>query len=103
MTCGNLSLDYCNGYKYLGFWINPHLDISLTLQKVSLASRKSLACLIAKAKNVGGFPYDKFYCLYHSLVAPILHYSSCIWGYEERSVLERTQNSALRIFLSAGV
>ena len=101
--CGNLSLDYCSEYKYLGFWINQHLDISLTLQKVSLASRKSLACLIAKAKTVGGFPYDTFYYLYHSLVAPILDYSSCIWGYEERSILERTQNGALRFFLSAGV
>ena len=44
------SLEYCKEYKYLGLWINEHLDLNLMLERVSLASRRALACLIAKAK-----------------------------------------------------
>ena len=41
--------------KYLGLWINEHLNLNLMLERVSLASRRALACLIAKAKEIGGF------------------------------------------------
>ena len=91
------SLEYCKEYKYLGLWINEHLDLNLMLERVSLTSRRALACLIAKAEKklvVSTF--------YHTLVAPVMDYSSCIWGYCCQSNIETIQNSALRFYLSAG-
>ena len=44
------------------------------LERVSLASRRAIACLIAKAKEIGGFHYNTFYHLYHALVAPVMDY-----------------------------
>ena len=96
------SLEYCKEYKYLGVWINEDLDLNLMLERVSLASRRALACLIAKAKEIGGFHYNTFYHLYHTLVAPVMDYSSCIWGYRCQSNIEIIPNSALRFYLSAG-
>ena len=88
-------LEYCKEYKYLGLRINEHLDL------MSLTSRRALACLIAKAKEIGGYHYT-FYHLYHTLVALVMDYSSCIWGYRYQSNTETIQNSALRFYLSAG-
>ena len=101
-SCGDHLSEYCDEYKYLGFWMNEHLTLNTTLQKTSLASRRALACLIAKGKEIGGFHYDTFYYLYHALVAPVMDYSSCVWGYEQHSQLETVQNSALRYFLCVG-
>ena len=57
---------------------------------------------IGKAKEISGFHYNTFYHLYHTLVAPVMDYSSCIWGYRCQSNIETIQNSALRFYLSAG-
>ena len=42
--------------------------------------------------------------LYDTLVAPVMDYGSCIWGFEHYSTLEfeATRNNALRFFLGVG-
>ena len=76
--CSDCEIEYCSEYKYLGLWINEHLDIAMMIDKVHLAARKSLGCLIAKYKDMGSLHYDTFSHLYDTLVAPVMDYSACI-------------------------
>ena len=95
-------LEYCNEYKYLGVWFNEQLKTTTMLKHVSLAGKRALACLIAKVKALGWLYYDNFYHLYNALVAPVMNYSSCIWGYEYQPTIESIQNNALRFYLNVG-
>ena len=94
-------LDYCSEYKYLGYWINKHLDHK-TVDKVALAARRSLGSLIAKSKENGGFSVQTYSYLYSTLVTPVIDYSCCVWGYEKHSSLESIQGNAMRYFLGVG-
>ena len=100
--CGNNQIQYCDEYKYLGLWINQYLDTKEIVGKVNLAARRALGCLISKAKALGGLSYNTYTYLYDTLVAPVMDYSSCIWGSEHYNTLEVTQNNALRFFLGVG-
>ena len=100
--CGNNEVKYCDEYKYLGLWINEHLDTKEMVSKVNLAARRALGSLVGKAKALGGLSYTTYTYLYDTLVAPVMDYSSCIWGFEHYSTLEATQNNALRFFLGVG-
>ena len=100
--CGNNQIQYCNEYKYLGLWIIQYLDTKEIVGKVNLAARRALGCLISKAKALGGLSYNTYTYLYDTLVAPVMDYSSCIWGSEHYNTLEATQNNALRFFLGVG-
>ena len=95
-------LDYCSEYKYLGYWINEHLDHKTVVDKVALAARRSLGSLIAKSKENGGFSAQTYSYLYSTLVTPVIDYSCCVWGYEKHSPLESMQGNAMRYFLGVG-
>ena len=98
----NNEVKYCDDYKYLGLWINEHLDTKEMVSKVNLAARRALGSLVGKAKALGGLSYTTYTYLYDTLVAPVMDYSSYIWGFEHYSTLEATQNNALRFFLGVG-
>ena len=100
--CGNNEVKYCDEYKYLGLWINEHLDTKEMVSKVNLAARRALGSLVGKAKALGGLSYTTYTYLYDTLVAPVMDYSSCTWDFEHYSTLEATQNNALRFFLRVG-
>ena len=71
-------LDYSSEYKYLGYWINEHLDHKMLVDKVALATRRSLGSLIAKSKENGGFSVQTYSYLYSTLVTPVIDYSCCV-------------------------
>ena len=48
--CGNNEVKYCDEYKYLGLWINEHLDTKEMVRKVNLAARRALGSLVGKVK-----------------------------------------------------
>ena len=100
--CSNSKIEYCSEYKYLGLWINEHLDLDMMVGKVHLAARKTLGGLIAKCKDMGSFHYDTFSYLYDTLVAPVMDYSACIWGFKWHKCLEDIQNNAIRFYLWVG-
>ena len=39
--CSNSKIEYCSECKYLGLWINEHIDISMMVDRVYLATRKT--------------------------------------------------------------
>ena len=100
--CSNSKIEYCSEYKYLGLWINEYIDVSMMVDRVCLATRKTLGALIAKYKDMGSFYYDTYSHLYNTLVAPVMDYSSCIWGFKHHKCLENVQNNAIRFFLWVG-
>ena len=67
----------------------------MMVDRVCLATRKTLGALIAKYKDMGSFHYDTYSHLYNTLVAPIMDYSSCIWGFKHHKCLENVQNNAI--------
>ena len=91
-------LDYCSEYKYLGYWINEHLDHKKSVEKVTLAARRSLESLIAKSKENGGFSAQTYSYLYSTLIMPIIDYSCCVWGYEKQSFRIHPKKMLCNIF-----
>ena len=71
---GDLCVDYCHEYKYLGFWINEFLDLRQSIQKVYDHANRALGVLIAKSKAAGGLPMHVFSHLFNSLVLSRIEY-----------------------------
>jgi hypothetical protein len=54
--CGEIVLEYSNRYVYLGLLLTEHLDLNSTAIMVAQSAGRALGLLIAKYKNLGGFP-----------------------------------------------
>ena len=65
--CGPHSLTYNEKYKYLGVWLNEHLDFSQSLDHVVMQAKKALGTFIGKSKMFGGFTFNVYTHLYRTL------------------------------------
>ena len=101
-SCGNASIQLTDKYKYLGLWLQEHLDMKYATSELAKSASRALSTLYAKFKNSGGMAYDVYYKLYTSLVQPILSYCSAIWGLTNYSKINTVQNKACRYFLGTG-
>ena len=54
----------------------------------------------SKLKWVGSATTFRHICT--TLIAPIMEYSSCVWGFNMYDSLETTQNNAMRFYLGVG-
>ena len=93
-SCGNTSIELTDKYKYLGLWLQEHLDIKHATSELAKSASRALSTLYAKLKNSGGMAYDEYYTLYTSLVQPILYYCSAIWGFTNQNKINTVQNKA---------
>ena len=91
-SCGNASIQLTDKYKYLGLWLQEHLDMKYATSELAKSASRALSTLYAKFKNSGGMVYDVYYKLYTSLVQPILSYCSAIWGLTNYSKINTVQN-----------
>ena len=101
-SCGNASIQLTDKYKYLGLWLQEHLDMKYATSELAKSASRALSTLYAKFKNSGGMAYDVYYKFYTSLVQPILSYCSAIWGLTNYSKINTVQNKACRYFLGTG-
>ena len=101
-TCGDVSLEVTDKYKYLRLWLTEHLDYLLMTREIANSAHRALAVLIAKSKINGGMPFRIFSKLYNSLVMPIITYGAAVWGFKEYSSINAVQNRASRFFLGLG-
>ena len=99
---GSKPLEYCHQYKYLGFWINEHLNMHESLQKVFDKANKALGIIIAKSKALGGFPFSVFTKLFNVSVVSIFSYIAHIWAFSSSPLCSKIENSALRFFFGLG-
>ena len=86
-------------YKYLGLYLDQHLDMSVTVNYVAKAAQRALGLLIAKDKCHGGMPIEIFTKLYDTLVQSVINYGAMVWGQTSYSVINNVQNRAARYFL----
>ena len=101
-SCGHLTIDQTEKYKYLGLWFQEHLDLQFATSELAKSASRALSVLHAKFKCAGGMSYEVYTKLYTSLVEPILYYCAGIWGLTEFSKIKTVQNTACRLFLGVG-
>ena len=99
---GNETVEYKDKYKYLGLWLQEHLDFKVTVSQLAASGNRALGGLISKFHGLGEIDYDAFYYLYSSLVIPVLNYGAGIWGTCHYQCLNSVQNKACRFFLGVG-
>lgn len=95
----NEQIEIVNTYKYLGIYLDEHLDFNKTGDILAGAAGRALGSIISKFKtfrNVGFKTYEK---LYYNGVVPILDYCSGVWGYGKLECSSKIQHRALRYYL----
>ena len=98
-TIGDINISCAENYRYLGIWLNEHLDFSVAINELAKSASRALGALCTKYFDAGGFSYEVFTKLYESLVQPITLYGSAIWGLYEQKRLNTIQNKACKFFL----
>ena len=78
----------CTSYKYLGVTLKSNGSFSEHIDKIKEKALKSYFSLISKSKEWDGFQQHLFLYLFDNDIAPILSYSSEIWGFKNWPKLE---------------
>ena len=92
-------IPYCTSYKYLGSYINEHLDFTFTVDKHSESAGRALSTVITKMIKNSGFPFNMFSILYSACVTSISDYSGAITGFKSYQSSFKLHLRALRAFL----
>ena len=96
------TLNTVDHYKYLGIVLNEFLDLKFTADIVAKSANRALGLLISKCKLSGGLPVKCFKKLYFSMVLPVIHYGSSIWGQKRFSSIDAVHNKACRFIMGVG-
>ena len=99
---GNSVLNLVKFYKYLGIVLNEFLDYAYTAAMVAKSANRALGLLIAKTKCIGGLPLTCFEKLYNSIVLPVIHYGSAVWGSKDFSCINSVHFRACRFIMGVG-
>ena len=100
--CGEKDIKYETSYKYLGIWLNEHLNMNKTVSELAKSASRALSALYTKCLRAGGSTLDVFEKLCESLVEPVLFNASGIWGISDFKEIQSVQNKACRYFLGGG-
>ena len=86
-------------YKYLGIYFSEFLTFEENAEILSESAGRALGAIVSKLKRNNFMGYSTYTKLYDMCVAPIIDYSSEIWGYKNYCQTNVVQNRAMRIFL----
>ena len=98
-TCGDIELDYETKYRYLGLWLDEHLNFKHSVNELCKSASRALGALYSKFIYAGGMTYNVFNKLYKSVVEPVLYYAAGIWGTANFPKVNTIQNRAARLYL----
>ena len=90
---------YCKAYKYLGCFINEHLDYNYTAEVQADSAGRALSSLITKMIKNKGFPFSIYNILYQSCICSISQYGSEVYGFEKFDSAFKLHLRAARAFL----
>ena len=96
---GDKEVKECTSYKYLGVTLKSTWSFSEHIDKIKKKAHKSYFSHISKSKEWGGFQPRLFLYLFDHTIAPILNYSSEIWGFEDWTKLETLHLKACKYAL----
>lgn len=97
--CGEMQLEYNDKYKYLGVWIQEHLDLSVMVKESAKSATRALGKLISRFKASGGSAHNVYTRLFETGVLPIIRYSAGLWGIKEYGHMNTVLNKAGRFLL----
>ena len=95
----NRPVIYCKFYKYLGCYINEHIDFDYTSKMQSDSAGRALSSIVTKMIKNKGFPFSIYSILYQSCVCSISQYGGEIFGYEKYDSSFKLHLRAARAFL----
>ena len=95
----NRPVSYCKSYKYLGCYIDEHLDYNYTSKMNNDSAGRALSSVITKMIKNKGFPFSIYSILYRACVCSISQYGSEIFGYEKYDCALKLHLRAARAFL----
>jgi hypothetical protein len=88
-----------NSYKYLGVYLDSHLNYKEHCGKIASAGGRALGKVISKFKQIKNIGFNTFKKLFENGVDPVLSYGAEIWGNYDSVEIERVQNRACRYYL----
>ena len=94
-----IPVPYCTRYKYLGLFINEHLDYKQIAELQSEAASRALSLIITKMIKNGGFPYNVYSTLYESCCASVSDYGGEVIGAQQFNSTLKLHLRAARAFL----
>ena len=80
---GSQIISSAENYKYLGVFLNEHLDYKVMANNLADAGGRALGAIINKYLCIKGLGYYTFTKLYTTCVCPVLDYASEIWGLQK--------------------
>jgi len=92
-------LDIVISYRYLGIYLDEHLNFDFCTQILSESAGRALGGIISKFKTLKDCGYKTYTKLFVSGVIPILNYGSGIWGFGKYPKCDHILNRAMRYFL----
>lgn len=101
-TIAEETVEYADGYRYLGLDLTATLDYTHSVNTLANASGRALGALVAKHYNQGGLHYEIYKKLYDATTVPIMDYGSGLWGAKVYDRCKTVQNRAQRTFLGVG-
>jgi hypothetical protein len=96
---GNKVLDIVQSYKYLGIYVNEHVDYKYTATMLAAAGSRALGSLRNRIYNLKNILLGTYTQLFTSGVTPILDYCAGVWGFENFKCVDDVQLKAARYFL----
>ena len=96
---GPSDIMFVDFYRYLGLWLNEHLNLKQTVKELTKSASRALSALYTHFITSGGFSFEVFTKLYQSLVEPVLFYGAGVWNVTNFKEVQTVQNKACRLFL----
>ena len=92
-------LEVVSSYKYLGTMFTPKLSWSLCQKTLSTQAQRGLYLIRRYNYACDGLPVDLLFELFDSMIAPVLLYSSEVWGFTLAKDIEKVQTNFCRYVL----
>ena len=98
-TYGEQHLTLVQHYKYLGIYLDAHLNFELCSNTLSDSAGRALGGVIHKFKSVRDMGFRTFERMFDSGVMSINNYAAEIWGFKDFQACKKIQNRAMRYYL----
>jgi len=93
------AMEIVDSYKYLGVFLDEHLNYNKCSQILAESARRALGGVINKIKTIRDCGYTTYTKLFDTGVVSILNYGAEVWGYGQHAKCDVVVNKAMRYFL----
>ena len=98
---GDRTIELVDSYKYLGCYLDEHLNFHKCSQILADSGGRALGGIITKFRSLKDTGYKTYTKLFDIGVVPVLNYGSEIWCYGRFEKCDYIMNRVMRFFLGA--